>query len=277
MALTIERVKLVDIPINVSNKPNNLSAFNRSTATYNDSINLYEAIQLINGGGGTGTDLSLTRVGNVVTLLSSTGNDVVLPLATTSLAGLLSLEDKAIIDNAVTYSDINVGSGLTGDGSSGDPLDWNGAWVSAPLTGSGTQAFPLTVLNNSITTSHIQTGTILFSDWNQNGASNGQIPQWNGTAWVAASVALPTGSTGMRLLHNGTEWKAVQEVTETKENISSINITLASTPLSYGQFKLFKNGMYQTYNADYTRLGDVVTFTVALTLTDRVTIIYDTL
>ena len=108
--LTIERLAKVNIPLNVSNKPNNLSNYNRSTAVYNDSINLKEAIELIvgGGGGGAGTDLTLTRVGNVVTVLSSTGTDVVIPLAIRSLSSKkrltyradIKVSDDSIIDKS---------------------------------------------------------------------------------------------------------------------------------------------------------------------------------
>ena len=275
--LTIERLAKVNIPLNVSNKPNNLSNYNRSTAVYNDSINLKEAIELIvgGGGGGAGTDLTLTRVGNVVTVLSSTGTDVVIPLATTSLAGLLSLEDKLILDNALTTDTLVIGDGLIGDGSVGDPLDWAGAFVTSPITGSGSTFFPLTILANSITTNHIANATILFTDIAQNGASSSQVPQWNGSAWVPASVGLPTGTVGDILLHNGTTWESVSTVREDITGITNINITLASTPISHGRFEIYKNGILQTYTDDFTRSGTLVTFVVTLVSTDKVTVFYN--
>jgi hypothetical protein len=45
-----------------------------------------------------GTNLAYTIVGNVLTITSDTGNDVVIPLATSTAAGLLSKEDKSKLD-----------------------------------------------------------------------------------------------------------------------------------------------------------------------------------
>lgn len=55
------------------------------------------------------------------------------------------------------------------------------------LTGVGTTGSPLKVSTNGITSNEIATGTILFSDIGQNGASSGQVLKWNGTAWVAGT------------------------------------------------------------------------------------------
>lgn len=43
------------------------------------------------------------------------------------------------------------------------------------------------IRNDSVTTAKILNGTILFEDIGQNGASNGQVIKWNGTAWAAAA------------------------------------------------------------------------------------------
>ena len=47
----------------------------------------------------------------------------------------------------------------------------------------------LRVKPNGITTNEIQDGTISTADLGQNGASNGQVLVWNGTAWVPATYA----------------------------------------------------------------------------------------
>lgn len=128
MALTLEQLQNVDIPINVYNKPNNLRDASRGIQLYNNSINLYKALELFTGSASpSNTDLSITTVGNVVTIFSSTGTDVVLPLATTSTAGLISLTDKIKLDAALTPTTLVIGDGLVGDGTVGTPLDWAGA------------------------------------------------------------------------------------------------------------------------------------------------------
>jgi hypothetical protein len=44
--LTLEQLKKVNIPINVYNKPNNLRDASRGVQLYNDSVNLYDALEL---------------------------------------------------------------------------------------------------------------------------------------------------------------------------------------------------------------------------------------
>lgn len=275
MVLTLDRLRQIDIPINASNKPNNFSAFQSKLSPYNDSVNLYDALELFAGGGGgaIGTNLGSSYDSTKIDLTSSTGTNTALVSATASTAGILTAADYILLHSAIT--ELVIGDGLTGDGSSGDPLTWGGAFVAGPLTGSGTSFFPLNILNNSITSAHIQSGTILFSDWNQNSASIGQVPQWNGTTWVPVSAALPVGTIGDVLLHDGTTWQAVSEVTETKTGIANVNINLAVTPLSYGKVRVYKNGMLQSVTDDYTRVGSLITFTVALVPLDRVIIIYN--
>jgi hypothetical protein len=51
------------------------------------------------------------------------------------------------------------------------------------------------VVDNSITSAKIVNGTIQFVDIGQNGASNGQVMKWNGSAWVAANDSIGAGST----------------------------------------------------------------------------------
>lgn len=47
-------------------------------------------------------DLSFSRDGTTVTVISSTGNDAILPVATTSLAGVMSATDKTKLDGIAT-------------------------------------------------------------------------------------------------------------------------------------------------------------------------------
>lgn len=42
---------------------------------------------------------------------------------------------------------------------------------------------------NSITSAMITNGTISFSDIGQNGCSSGQVMQWNGSAWIGATIS----------------------------------------------------------------------------------------
>jgi hypothetical protein len=186
---------------------------------------------------------------------------------------LRSLVDKEYVDSL--HVPIEVGDGIIGDGTVGNPLEWAGGWTLAPITGSGTQFFPFTIANNSITTQHIQAATILFSDWNQNSAILNQVPLWNGSAWVASSiVTLPAGAMGEMMIHNGTSWISRQPVTETKTSITGTSFSIASTPVNYAPYTLYKNGVYQVLTDDYTFSGTSVTMVYPLVSTDKVTIIY---
>ncbi len=60
-----------------------------------------------------------------------------------------------------------------------------------------------TVPDASITSTKIQNGTIQFADIAQNGASNGQVMKWNGSAWAAAADVTGGGSGGWS--DNGTQ------------------------------------------------------------------------
>ncbi len=273
MALTLERLRQMDIPLNVSNKPNNLSAFARKVAPYNDSVNLYEALELFSTGGvSSSTNITVIQNDTNVAIQSSTGSGAVITTANSNDAGILLPADWIKIQSAL--QEVFIGGGLIGDGSSGNPLEWEGAYVAGPITGSGTNLFPLNILNNSITTNHIQNGTILFSDWASNGATAGQVPRWNGSSWVPASVGMPSGTLGKQLIHNGSSWVTFSEITEYRTNINNNVITLGTTPLNYGKFQAYRNGMLLTYGDDYTRSDAIFTLAVVPVTTDKFIFIY---
>jgi hypothetical protein len=60
-----------------------------------------------------------------------------------------------------------------------------------------------TVKDNAITTAKIQNGTILFADVAQNGAANGEVMKWNGSAWTAAPDLSGGGTSGGGWTDNG--------------------------------------------------------------------------
>ncbi len=93
---------------------------------------------------------------------------------------------------------VETGANLIGDGTVGNELDWAGANVSSPLTGSGTALSPLGILNASLDSVKIKNGGISVFDIGQNGASNGQVLKWNGNMWLPS-----TDNTGTTSLTNG--------------------------------------------------------------------------
>lgn len=73
------------------------------------------------------------------------------------------------------------GRGLYGGG-------WSGTVILDVGAGPGIKLHSHTVeatLGTTIETDEITDGTVLFEDLAQNGASNGQVMKWNGSAWVA--------------------------------------------------------------------------------------------
>lgn len=69
-------------------------------------------LNLGNAGSGS-TDLTFSRDGTTVTIISSTGADAVLPASTTSLSGVMSAADKTKLDGIASGAQVNVGTDLT--------------------------------------------------------------------------------------------------------------------------------------------------------------------
>ena len=271
-ALTLDKVGMVYLPINIYNKPNNLRDASRGIQNYNDSVNLLEAIKLASYSS-LATDLSITYSSSAVNITSSTGADITVNSASASTAGVLTAADYNLIHSGL--QGVVTDSTLTGDGTSGDPLKWVGALVTGPMTGDG-NATPLGIASNSITTSHIQNGTILWADLNQNGASTGQVPQWNGTGWVSSSLTglLPTGTIGASIFHNGTTWVALTRIKEQIAGPSSTLVTLGALPAAYAPVDIYRNGVLMVENTDFTRTNMLLTFVLSVDSSEQITAIY---
>lgn len=99
------------------------------------------------GGGGGGANLTFSRTATSVTVLSDSGTDAVLPVATGSLAGIFSSSEFTKL------------SGIA--------------------TGATANSSDATLLNRA---NH--TGTQAVSTLSQSGASTGQVLKWNGSAWA---------------------------------------------------------------------------------------------
>lgn len=217
--LTLEQLKKVFIPINVYNKPNNLKDTRGGVQLYNDSVNLYEALSLITPGSGGATDLTNTQDSTTISIFSSTGTDTILPAATTSLAGVMSAQDKTRLNALITLSGVSGGSlnlgTFTGavipdnvdiktalqslETTLGSiPVISTGSLVSAstPITitngtnavvGSGTT---LTFVPSNVILSTLG-GSLTLDQLDTTGASTGQFISFNGTDWVATTYTPP--------------------------------------------------------------------------------------
>lgn len=93
---------------------------------------------------------------------------------------------------------------LTGDGSSGNPLAWTGAFVNSPLTGSGTTLVPLGIANNSITATHIAADAVNQSELAPNAVGSSEIIDGTIALTDLAFTPLTTVSTDATLSGNGT-------------------------------------------------------------------------
>ena len=103
MQLTLDRVKSVDIPLNVSKYPNNAHLAYNQSAIYNDSVNLYKSIKLVIEDlvnlTPSVTDINVVQNSNSALIESSDGLDGVLTAVTDTLAGLMLPQDKIILDD----------------------------------------------------------------------------------------------------------------------------------------------------------------------------------
>ena len=104
------------------------------------------------GAGAGATNISITRDATSVTVNSDTGLDGTISTADATNAGILTSADKVKLDGIATGATVNS--------------------TDASLRDRATH-----------------TGTQPLSSLSQSGASNGQVPQWNGTAWTPVTVS----------------------------------------------------------------------------------------
>jgi hypothetical protein len=184
--LTIDQIKDLDIPKNVSRKKNNLLPASRSVVLYNDSINLYEAIKLVS------TDLINTLVTSVTTeqiqdvvgaliIDSSTIDFTYNDGANTLSAAVIpsAIDHDALLNfvanEHIDHSTVSIlaGTGLTGGGdlTTSRTLSLTNTGVTAGTYGSAT-AVPVIVVDaqgrlTSVTTQNISLTTSAITDFTE--------------------------------------------------------------------------------------------------------------
>ena len=94
MTLTTDKIKQYWIGNPVTNKPNNKIAADAGLARYNDSLRVYDIIKFMLDNEGPATNLTKVSTVSTVDIVSSTGSDVTLDAATTTVAGVMSAADK---------------------------------------------------------------------------------------------------------------------------------------------------------------------------------------
>lgn len=136
-------------------------------------------------------------------------------------------------------------------------------------------------LGTSIDTSEIVNNTIVFADWASNGCLNGEIPKYNGSAWVCASDTVGSGTvTGAGTATQVAFWNGASSLTsnanlywdntnsrlgigtnvptttlELSNSISQNNIVLKETSPTRQYQSLAFNFNDGTYNEIYEILG----------------------
>jgi hypothetical protein len=194
------------VTINASAGPSNLDSLIDVTVTspsvgqvlkWNGSAWVNDTDQT--GGGAGATNLSFTRTSTTVTVESDTGLDAILPAATTSLAGVMASADKTKLDGVATGATANAADSALRDRST-------------------------------------HTGTQALSTLSQSGATTGQVPKWNGSAWAPADDNTGGGGGG------GTVTSVAFTTTDSSLSVTgspvtttgTISVTLNTVPVNKG-------------------------------------------
>jgi hypothetical protein len=148
--------------------------------------------------GGSGqTNLTFTRTATTVTVESDTGLDAVLPAATASLAGVFPAADKSKLDGIATGATANATDAQLRDRST-------------------------------------HTGTQALSTLSQSGATNGQVPQWNGSQWVPATVSGGGGGGTVTSVGFTTTDSSLSVTGSPVTTSGTISVTLNTVPVNKG-------------------------------------------
>ena len=188
MALTIDKIKTINIPINVSRKPDNYPPSSRGISLYNDSVNLYDAINLFMASAPPATltiGEGLLGNGSVLSPLSWAGVNHTSALSGNGTVGSpLDVADKGISLSKLAQSGATLNQIIKWDGTN---------WVPANETGGATSFVPLIreLTINGVT-----------YDLSQNRS-------WNITSMVYPSAGIPlsTGTGwGTSITNNSANW-----------------------------------------------------------------------
>lgn len=143
------------------------------------------------GGAGTflrsdGTDIGWGTDGSALTALNASA----LGSGTVPLARLSGLLDAQIgVGANIAWGKLDKGGSSLGDLTTRSATDLtSGTLPDARLSAN------VSLFGVGVDASEITDGAILFADWNANGCTSGQYPQYNGTAWVCGTITPGTGT-----------------------------------------------------------------------------------
>jgi hypothetical protein len=96
---------------------------------------------------------------------------------------------------------------------------------------------------------------------------------------VVAATGLPAATSGYILMHNGTEFVPVKEVSEDITGVTTATFNVANAPLAFPPvpFVLLRNGIEISVPGDYTRTGQTVNLDSAAVAWEIFTATYYTL
>lgn len=251
------------------------------------------------------TNLSVSYVGDSLQVNSSTGADVILPVATTLKDGVMAKADKISLNSLVTLTGVSTNSlnlgtfagsiipdnqtikqalqslesyvgslsgGTTGNLTSiSSAITVTGGINAVNGTGTSLQLIPSLISLDSLG------GNLSLSKLQTLGIVGGQLARFNGVSWEAWTpnyTALPSGGLGDILIFNGSTWVNVTPRKFT-QNISSGNIvTIPHSTIPNTFTDVFLNGSLLEEGVDYIKSGSNFTFIIAFKTGDKVTIKY---
>lgn len=144
---------------------------------------------LVSGGSGGNTNLSITTSASNVTVVSSSGADAVIPSATVSAAGVMSASDKAKLDGIATAATANA----------------TDAQLRDRTTHTGNQpSSTISDFNTAVTARLNATSIDALSDVSVSGVTVGQVLKWSGTNWVNDVDAGGAGATNLSITTSAT-------------------------------------------------------------------------
>jgi len=224
MSLSLDRIRRVNIPINVSNKPNNLSQAQAGIQMYNDSVNLYEAILLATAAITSTTDLVPTFDATTVTITPSTGDPAIITAATTVQAGVMTATNVINLNGLLALD--GVASGATNLGTFSGNIISNNTTIKNALQeleiAIETAGSPTTgdILSTTLTITG-GTNKVFTSDVTINlDPSTIDLGDLDGTITLAQ---FPDGTTlGDTFIWDGTDWTIDQPAVSAHNSLSGI-------------------------------------------------------
>ncbi|MEK7188907.1 MAG: hypothetical protein AAB671_00155, partial [Patescibacteria group bacterium] len=141
--------------------------------------------------------------------------------------GVDNTTDSLLFRRAGTTNDVTISTAgaLSGNGSNLTSL--NASNISSGTLTDARLSASVSLLGQTIGSTEIQDGDIVFGDWASNSCGSGQIPKWNGSAWACANDDA-----------GASEADTLQTVTD-RGAITTQPITVATVNTGQGAYELY--------------------------------------